>query len=137
MQFSKEMIELKKQLEALGHLALLPYSTIKIANNELSFDAYMQEKEAHGDLKFRNEGVDVIKDHYKKIIQSNAILVANYEKKNIPGYIGGNTLMEMGFAYVNNKKIFLLNPMPNMPYSDEIKAMKPLCIDGELKNIRA
>jgi len=32
--------------------------------------------------------------------------------------------MEIGFAYVANKEIYLMNPIPeDVPYSDEIHAM--------------
>lgn len=136
IQFSNEMIHIKKELEVLGHTVLLPYSTEKIASGHLSLDAYMKEKEAHGDLKFRNEGPDLIKDHYEKILSSNAILVLNYTKKGIEHYIGGNALMEMGFAYVNHKKIFLLNPIPDMPYKDELVAMNPTVVNKKLQSIR-
>lgn len=37
------------------------------------------------------------------ICGSDAILVLNYDKKGIKNYIGGNTLMEMGFAHVHDK----------------------------------
>jgi hypothetical protein len=34
------------------------------------------------------------------------------------------------------KKIFLLNPSPQMAYSDEIVAMKPIVINGDLSKIK-
>jgi hypothetical protein len=44
--------------------------------------------------------------------------------------------MEMGMAYVNKKKIFLLNDIPSeVPYIDEIKAMDPICLKGNLSAI--
>jgi len=43
--------------------------------------------------------------------------------------------MEMGFAHVNNKKVFLLNPIPNMPYTDEIKATCDVALNGDLAKI--
>ncbi len=44
--------------------------------------------------------------------------------------------MEMGFAHVNGKKIFLLNPIPeDVPYTDEIKAMADVVINGDLIKI--
>lgn len=44
--------------------------------------------------------------------------------------------MEMGMAYVNKKKIFLLNDIPqDVPYLDEIIAMDPICLRGNLKSI--
>jgi len=135
IQFSPEMLKTKKELESLGHRVFVPYSTEKMATGVLRFEDYMKEKELHGDLKFRNEGPDLIKDHYEKIIVSDSILVLNYSKKGINNYVGGNTLMEMGFAYVNDKKIFLLNDVPDMPYTDEIKAMRPIVLNGKLSAI--
>ena len=38
--------------------------------------------------------------------------------------------MEIAFAYVANKKIFLLNPIPQQDYiRDELNAMGPLVIN--------
>jgi len=37
-------------------------------------------------------------------------------------------LWSWGQAYVNGKKIFLLNPIPDMPYKDEIIAVSPVVI---------
>ena len=51
-------------------------------------------------------------------------------------YIGGNVLIEMGQAYVNGKKIFFLNGMPEgLSYMDEIEAMDPICLNGDLAAI--
>ena len=44
--------------------------------------------------------------------------------------------MEIGFAYVNNKKIFLLNPIPDMIYRDEIEACQPIVISNDLSLIK-
>ena len=42
----------------------------------------------------------------------------------------------MGFAHVHNKKIFLLNPLPqNCSYLDEIKAMYDKIINEDLAKI--
>jgi hypothetical protein len=49
------------------------------------------------------------KVHYKHILESDAILCVNLEKNGIKNYIGGNVLIEMGQAYVHDKKIFLFN----------------------------
>ena len=70
------------------------------------------------------------------ITKGDAILVCNFDKNGIRNYIGGNTLMEIGFAHVNNKKVFLLNPIPEeVSYVDEIKAMTDLVINGDLTKI--
>ena len=45
--------------------------------------------------------------------------------------------MEIGFAHVNNKKIFLLNSIPeNVPYKDEIRAMVDIVLNGDLSKIK-
>lgn len=76
------------------------------------------------------------KVHYKHILESDAILVINNAKKGIDNYIGGNALIEMGQAYVHDKKIFLLNDIPtDLTYADEIEAMEPICLKGNLENI--
>lgn len=68
---------------------------------------------------------------------ADAVLVANYDKNNIANYIGGNTLMEIGFAHVLNQKIFLLNPIPDIAfYKTEIEAMKPIIVHGDLTLIQ-
>ena len=75
-------------------------------------------------------------EHYRNILESDAVLIVNLEKNGIQNYIGGNVLMEMGQAYVNNKGIYFLNDMPTgLPYIDEIEAMDPICLQGNLANI--
>ena len=80
---------------------------------------------------------DYFKSHYKHILESDAVLVVNEEKREIKNYIGGNVLIEMGQAYVNDKKIFFLNGMPEgLSYQDEIVALEPICLEGQLENIK-
>ena len=63
-------------------------------------------------------------------------MVCNFDKNGIKNYIGGNTLIEIGFAHVNNKKVFLLNPFPEeVSYVDEIKAMTDVILKGDLNKI--
>jgi len=77
-----------------------------------------------------------IKRRHDAIVHSDAILVLNFDKNNIPHYIGCNTMMEMGFAYVADKKIFLLHPLPDQPYiHDELHTMDITVIDGDLSLI--
>lgn len=70
------------------------------------------------------------------IKESEAILVTNYDKKGVTGYIGGNVFLEMGFAHVLDKKIFLLNEVPDVSYVDEIRAMQPMVINNDLSLIK-
>ena len=61
--------------------------------------------------------------------------MANFDKHNIQNYIGGNTFLEMGFAHILKKPIYLLNEIPEMSYTDELRAMQPIVIKGDLLKI--
>lgn len=134
--FSEQMVEIAKKLEENGHEVHLPFYTSKFLKGEIDHEESLKEKEQMGDEKLRERlGEDLIKRYFELIGNSDAILVLNLDKKGIKNYIGGNTLIEMGFAYVLDKKIFLWNPIPEMGYTDEIKAMKPIVINEDLSKI--
>jgi len=140
IDFTPKIIEVKKELEAKGHKVNVPYFTQKIINGEVSYENYIGVKEKDGDILLRkSQPVDLIKRHYNLIKNSDAILVLNIDKKGIKNYIGGSTLMEMGFAYVYGKKIYLYNPIPErserIHYVDEIKDMDPIIINQDLSKI--
>ena len=79
---------------------------------------------------------DAIREHWELIQKCDAILVLNYEKHGIAGYIGGNAFLEMGFAYVLSKPIYLLNEIPQIPYyKTEIIAMKPILINNDFEKV--
>jgi len=63
------------------------------------------------------------------------VLVANVERKGVKGYIGGNSFLEMGFAFVLNKPIYLLHEIPDINYKDEIEAMIPIILNGDFLKI--
>lgn len=136
IDFSDKIKEIYDFLLSKEHKVGIPYMTEKIIKGEIELNDFLKVKEKEGDTKFRQEaGADLIRRHYEKIKNSDAILVINLDKKGIENYIGGNTFLEMGFAYVLGKKIYLLNPLPNMPYSDELKAMNPIVLNNDLDKI--
>lgn len=121
------MREVAGELEKLGFTVQVPKS-IRLMETEgyVQPDDFKEKIEA----KIRH---DFIRDHFRKIEKSDAILIVNYDKNGVRNYIGGNTLMEMGLAYWLGKQIYLLNPIPDISYKDEITAMQPTIIDGNLK----
>jgi hypothetical protein len=127
MHFAKEMLEIKDQLEEIGHCILIPPTTQDcLANPELTMNL---------EYAFKN---DVQKDHFNKIAESDAILVLNYPKNGVHGYIGGSVLMEMAVASHLKKKIFLLFSPPkveDLRYSVEIQLTKPIVLNGDLNSI--
>jgi hypothetical protein len=82
---------------------------------------------------------DIMKDSMKRLEKSDAILVLNYPKNNLNGYIGGATLIEIGLAYFLEKRIFLLFPPPpknKLRYTQEILHTKPIIINDDLSLIK-
>ena len=137
IDFSLKIKKVKEDLEREGHKVSIPYYTTKIISGEVNLIEYKKIKEEKGDLEFREKSeVDLFKRHFNNIKDFDAILVLNYDKKGISGYIGGNTFLEMGFAYVLDKRIFVLNNLPEMNYLDELKAMKPIVLNGDLLRIK-
>ena len=127
MTFYMEMRAIKDGLEILGHEVLLPKDVL---NGEIPIEARTDipdEKKISAKIE-----KDFIREHFRKIQEGDAILVLNYGKKGIPHYIGGNTFLEIGLAFWLGKKIFLMNPVPEMNYSVEMHSMQPTVIDGDL-----
>lgn len=129
MMFAERAMEVKKELEKSG--------------NEIFISEYIgnligkTDKEKERLIIFQKNEKDAIRKFWEQIKKSDALLVLNYDRRGIKNYIGGNVLMEIGFAHVLNKKIFLLNPIPEIEYyKTEIIAMKPVIINGDFSKIR-
>ena len=128
MQFTERMMKLCEQLESNGHQAFMSkFAPFFVGKTD-------EEKEV---IKLNQKNkFDAIREFWKPMQDADGLLVANYDKHGIKNYIGGNAFLEMGFAHVLNQKIYLLNPIPHMPYYEtEIIAMKPTVINGDLSKI--
>ncbi len=141
IDFTLEIREIASALTKRGHEVDIPFTSQRIINGELTLKDFLNEKDKNGDGAFRESAMrkikdDVIKRYYDKIKKSDVILVLNLKKKGIANYIGGNTFLEMGFAHVLNKKIYLYNNVPDLSYSDEINAMQPIILSGDLSKIK-
>jgi len=128
MIFSKEMIEVKSKLEALGHIVVLPRNAERYAKSQLSLET--KAESVKNKIKY-----DLIRSYYQEIKNSDGVLVLNYDKSGIDNYVGGNSFLEAGFAHILNKKVYFLNDVPKMLYSDELKAIQPIILDGDLSKI--
>lgn len=127
IKFFNEMESLKIQLETFKHEVYLP---LKISGVD-----YWSEDGA-GRVHAKTE-LDLIRKHLDKIKKSDAILVVNITKGDITNYIGANTFVEMAFAQYENKKIFILNPLPDQKYiNDELLSFGTICINNELTLIK-
>ena len=120
-KFFPKLNEIKEALENKGHEVFLPSMT----------DYHHLEETALAKLQY-----DLIRDHFAKIDKSDAILVANFEKNNVKGYIGGSALIEMAKAFDKGIPIFLMNDIPEIGYREEIIAMQPIIIGTDWEKIK-
>ena len=129
MKFTDKMIEVREKLKEMGHDAFLTDLHEPFLDKT---DEEIEQIKIH-----QKQHMDAIREFWRAMQSADAVLVLNYDKNGIKNYIGGNTLMEMGFAHVLNQKIFMLNPIPEMPYcKSEIEAVNPIIINGDLSKIK-
>ncbi len=133
MQFARQMLQAKKKLEKMGFKVQLPSDTEKFIN-EPNYSTDNHEENYKHCLEN-----DIMKTDMKSVVKSDAILVLNYPKYNLKGYVGASTLMEIGLAYYHGKKIFILFPPPKLKearYTHELLIMQPHILNGDLNNIK-
>lgn len=129
MTFAKEQIEVKNELEKIGHEVLLTDDIESFAKDKQIKHSFEEE------LKLCLE-YDVIRSFFNKIAESDAYLVCNHEKNGIKGYLGASVLMEIGLAYFLKKKIFLIFEIDQQQkYALEIAVMNPIILNGDLSKI--
>lgn len=131
LDFGREAIEIKNRLEQIGHIVSQCYSVTKMEEGKFSVEDVKRLKNS-GEFSNYTISKDLIRWNWDRMKNDDAILVINITKNGVENYIGGNTFLEVGFAHVLKKKIFLWNEIPNMPYTDELKAMQPIIINQNL-----
>lgn len=114
MHHANRMTEVAAELTARGHVVQLP----TMLEGEQTDVSTAQKR------KF-------IDEHFAKLDKAEALLVVNEDKNGIANYVGGNTLVEIAYAYSRGLDIFLLNPVPKLSYTDEIQGMYPIVLEGD------
>lgn len=125
---SDEIIVARDALCDRGFTVEIPWGVQRYIENG---HQHVAEKERH-QAKKEN---DLIRRYYELIKEHDAVLVVNVEKHGIQNYIGGNTFLEMAFAHVLDKPLYVLDPLPDLPYLSEMEAMKPIVLNGDLSKI--
>ncbi len=128
MSFSIEMQKIGERLKSFGHYVKLPTfidDYLKLDSREDMHKAAIKNKKTH----------NLFKKYYELISENDAILIVNEKKRGIENYVGANSLIEMAYAHILNKKIYLLEGIPQMDYTDEIEALNPTILKGDLTKI--
>ncbi len=130
-QFFKKAIKVGEELKKLGFKVKLPKTAyVMKRTGNFNVDTYKTWFQNKKDYQVKTR---LIKDHFKKVIEADAILVLNENKKGIPGYIGGNTLMEMALAFHFQKPIFIYNEIDNrLSLKEEVYGLEPIFIKRDL-----
>nr|WP_319385376.1 hypothetical protein [uncultured Roseibium sp.] len=79
---------------------------------------------------FLNDYFDVIRD-------CDLVLIANYAKHDVGGYIGANALMEAACAHALRKPVYFLNPIGDQPCALEARAVASGILEGNARLLKA
>jgi len=117
--------EIKSKLESMGHVVTLPncYDTPETENSYRGTDKHAQWKS------------EMIKHSEAVISNIDSVLVLNYDKNGVKNYIGGATFLEMYDAFRLNKKIYMMNDIPEGILKDEIIGFGPVILNGSFDKI--
>lgn len=129
MQYTEQMIAMRDQLIALGHEAYITsFAPSFVGKSD-------EEKET---IKIDQKTyADPLLEFWNLMQGGDAVLVLNLDKNGIKNYIGGNTLLEIGFAHVLHQKVYLWNDIPEIPYyKTEIESVKPIVIHQDLSKLK-
>jgi len=133
--FYKQVIEVEEKLKKLGFKVTIPFVANKMKENrDFNVEHYKTWYKNSNDYKKKSLWM---KQHYCEIVKGDIVLVLNYEKNGIAGYIGGATLSEMTLALHFGKKIYVLNPIPELlSYKEELYGTLPVILNGDLSLIK-
>jgi hypothetical protein len=114
----------KQNLEGRGHAVTLP--------NNYDDPARERRIRSTGEEEYRAWKAEMLRLQAAKVASSDAVLVLNFDKGESKNYVGGATFLKVFKAWELEKKIYFFNPLPRGSLRDELDAMSPLVIDGDL-----
>ena len=126
--FYKNIPPIKEKLEAMGHLIELPNSYYHPDSEK---ESWSKGKKDHADFKAK-----MFKRSADTISKMDAVLTLNFDKGEQKNYIGGATFLELYEAFIQNKKIYLLNDVSGGMLFDEIAGFAPVIIHGDLEKVK-
>jgi nucleoside 2-deoxyribosyltransferase len=107
MTFYSKMKILAGDLESRGFQVFVP------TQEEIDFNSMRSEEKIRAKKQY-------IREHMERIRGSDAVIIANYSKNGIGGYVGPNTLIEIAFAEAFGKPMYILEIPEQQPCFDEL-----------------
>lgn len=130
--FYNEIEPIKSKLEEMGHEIELPNTYYdKDSNTNAEDEAWKLGKAAHAEFKAR-----MFKMSAERVGKMDAVLALNFDKNGKKNYIGGATFLELYEAFMQGKKIFLYNDVPEGMLYDEISGFNPVILNGDLELVK-
>lgn len=123
-RFYKDIEPIKAKLEEMGHIIELPNS---YDNPNAEKESWNLGEKEHAEFKAR-----MFKMSRERINDVDAVLTLNFEKDGKKNYIGGATFIELYEAFMQGKKIYLYNDVPEGMLYDEILGFLPVVLNGNL-----
>ena len=115
---------LAEELRAAGHEVMTPTQD----EDPRTWETASLEEKAAKKRSFIDADIADLK-------AADAVLIANFPRHGVGGYVGAHTLMEAAFAYALGKEvIFLLEPLPQ-PSRLEALAVMSRCVGGDVSKI--
>ena len=115
---------IQRELGRRGHVVTLP-------NN---FDDPDRERRIKSSApgEYREWKSRMLEMQREKVRANDAVLVLNFDKGESRNYLGGATFLEVFKAWELGRRIFFFNPLPDGILRDELDAMSPVVIHGDL-----
>lgn len=127
-RFYKDIEPIKAKLEEMGHIIELPNS---YDNPNAEKESWNLGEKEHAEFKAR-----MFKMSRERINNVDAVLTLNFEKDGKKNYIGGATFIELYEAFMQGKKIYLYNDVPEGMLYDEILGFLPVVLNGNLDLVK-
>jgi hypothetical protein len=124
MAFVGEMEALAEVLRDAGYEVDTPVREEKAIDwNAMSDDQSCELKRSY------------IDGHLARIKHSDLVLIANYSKNGVEGYIGANSLMEAAFAYALDVPVAYLKPVGEQPCRLEALSISGIVLGDEVGSV--
>ena len=126
--FYKDIQPIKEKLEENVCEVFLPHT---YENPNAENEWYAKGKEEHAKMKG-----EMFRRSRDRIKSMDAVLALNFDKNGKKNYIGGSTFLELYEAFMEDKKIYLSNEIPEGILFDEISGFAPRIINGNLDLVK-